>query len=339
MTEVVEVEGYLDDRENVVILGDERAANQISFQLAQDFYNEITGKSERLRELNSEPFILRLNDVEQLHRRLKQSTEQYNIVSFHETYVVNYVDDSSERYSSLERFKLHNGAKGAAVEEIIVSFKMLIVLPQTKRPQEYKITVKLASRVAKIEGMRSQIGSLPFDISLCHLEGLNAASFSIEYVDSTVATALMSVLKCWFNTVEKNSISSSIKIIRKYSYFAPRLTKYGLLFTSCYLGWGLSSVFLVENVNTRVAVLFVLGSILCAYISINLGRFLGKKTEMSLDSIYEQSYINFSGADDNFINNSSSKIRASKFKAAINLVITIVIGVGCSLVASWLYTF
>ncbi|MGR5241278.1 hypothetical protein ACPV36_10325 [Photobacterium damselae] len=337
MTEIVEIEGYVDDREKVVVLGDEKATNKISFQLAQDFYNEITGKSERLKELSNESFILKLSDIEQLYYRLKQSTEQYNIVSFHESYIVNYVDDSSERYSSFERLQLHNGAKGSAVEEFIASFNILIVLPQTNRPQEYKITVKLASRVARIEGMRNQMGSMPFDIPLCHLEGVNVASFSIEYVDSTVATALMSVLKSWFNTVEKNSTSSSIKTIRKYSHLAPRLTKYGLLFTSCYLGWDLSSILLLENVDTRIAVLFVLGSLLCAYISINFGYFLGKKTEIALDSIYEQSYINFSGADDNFIKNSSCRIRASKINAALNLIVTIVIGVGCSLVASWLY--
>ncbi|WP_305818496.1 hypothetical protein [Photobacterium leiognathi] len=338
MTEIVEIEGYVDDREKVVVLGDERAANKISFQLAQDFYNEITGKSERLKELSNESFILKLSDIEQLYHRLKQSTEQYNIVSFHESYIVSYVDDSSERYSSFERLQLHNGAKGAAVEEFIASFNILIVLPQTHRAQEYKITVKLASRVARIEGMRNQMGSMPFDIPLCHLEGANVAVFSIEYVDSTVATALMSVLKSWFNTVEKNSISSSIKTIRKYSHLAPRLTKYGLLFTTCYLGWDLSSVLLAENVDTRVAVLFVLGSFLSAYISINFGHFLGRKTEVALDSIYEQSYINFSGADDNFIKNSSCRIRSSKIKAALNMIVTIVVGVGCSLVASWLYT-
>ena len=336
MTEVVEIDGYENDGEKPIVVGDERATNQISFQLAQDFYNEITGKSERIRELNSDPFILKLSDVEQLHHRLIQSTEQYNIGSFHETYTVNYVDDSSERHSSLERLQLHNGAKGAAVEEFIASYNILIILPKTNRPQEYKITVKLASRVAKIEEMRKQIGSMPFEIPLFQLEGANAASFSIDYVDSTVANALMSVLKSWFNTVEKNSISSSIKTIRKLSHFAPKLTKYGLLSLICYLSWKLSEVYLVVNVDTKTATLFSLLSILFAYLSIRFGVYAGRKAERALDSIYEQSYIHFSGADDNFVKNSSIKIRDSKIKALLSLGGTIVVGVGCSLFANWL---
>lgn len=336
MTEVVEIDGYEDDGEKLVVVGDERATNQISFQLAQDFYNEITGKSERLRELNSDPFILKLNDVEQLYHRLIQSTEQYNIVSFHETYTVNYIDDSSERHSSLERLKLHNGSKGAAVEEFIASYNILLILPKTNRPQEYKITVKLVSRVAKIEEIRKRIRSMPFDIPLFQLESANAASFSIDYVDSTVANALMSVLKSWFNTVEKNSVSSSVKIIRKLSSFVPKFTKYGLLSLICYSSWKLSEVYLVANVDAKTTTLFILLSVLCAYLSIRFGMFAGRKAEVALDSIYEQSYINFSSADDNFVKNSSSKIRASKIKALLSLGVTIVVGVGCSLLANWL---
>lgn len=60
-------------------LGEDSAQKQISFQLAQDFYNEITGKSEQLAEKLQLSFILSLHDIENLHHRLEQSTEQYNI--------------------------------------------------------------------------------------------------------------------------------------------------------------------------------------------------------------------------------------------------------------------
>jgi len=277
-----------------------------------------------------------LNDVEQLYHRLIQSAEQYNIVSFHESYTINYVDDSSERHSSLERLKLHNGSKGAAVEEFIASYNILIVLPKTNRPQEYKITVALVSRVAKAEEMRKKLQTMSIEFPLFQLESANAASFTIDYVDSSVANALMSVLKSWFNTVEKNSISSSVKIIRKLSHFVPNLSKYGLLALACYLIWELSEAYLVANADAKTTTLFTLLSTLCAYLSIRFGGFAGGRAEAALDSIYEQSYINFSGADDNFVKNSSNKIRASKFKAWLSLGGTIVVGVGCSLFANWL---
>ena len=127
---------YQEGNDSNVVLGDEKASNKISYQLAQDFYNEITGKSERIKEYSSDPFILKLHHVEQLHQRLFQSTEQYNICSFNENYSVVYVDDYSERFSSLSRLKLHVGARGSAIEEINIDYNILIILPKTKRPQE-----------------------------------------------------------------------------------------------------------------------------------------------------------------------------------------------------------
>ncbi|WP_448249091.1 hypothetical protein [Thalassotalea agariperforans] len=338
MTEVVEFDGYESEDNNVVALGDEKASTKISFQLAQDFYNEITGKSERLRELYSDPFVLKLAHVEQLHHRLEQSTEQYNVCSFHETYSVNYIDDSSERFSSLERLKLHVGSRGTAVEEVIIKYNILIILPKTSRPQEYIISIRMASRVAKIETMRKQLDSVPFNIPLYQMETAKAASFAIEYVDSTVANALMSVIKSWFNTVDRNAIPSAVKIARKFSHFAPRLTKYSLLSLICYYVYVFSDKILIENINTKIAVIFSLASVLLAYLSIRIGSFFGNRIEYNLDSIYEQSYINFSGADENYVLESATKIKNSKLKAAAHFVTTIIIGIGCSLIANWIGT-
>lgn len=336
MTDIIEFDGLEEEDENKVIIGDEKASNKISFQLAQDFYNEMTGKTERIRELFNDPFVLKLTHVEQLHHRLEQSLEQYNICSFHETYSVNYIDDSSERFSSLERLKLHVGARGCAVEEVIIKYNILIILPKTNRPQEYIITVKMVSRVAKIENMRKQLDSVHFGIPLCQFEAAKAASFVIEYVDVTVANALMSVIKSWFGTIEKNPISPTVKTARKFSYFAPRLAKYSLLTLTSYYIFASSNTFLSSNNDLKTATLFSLGSVLIAYLSIRFGVFFGKRIERNLDNIYEQSYINFSGADECFVSASATKIKKSKVKAGVNLLASIVLAISCSLIANWL---
>lgn len=336
MTGVIEF-SECDESSAVVVLGDDKASQKISFQLAQDFYNEITGKSERLKELSNDSFILKLHDIEQLHYRLEQSTEQYNICSFNESYSVSYVDDSSERFSSIERLKLHVGTRGSAIEEIVVQYKMLIVLPKTNRPQEYKITVKMASRVARIESMRKEFGTMPFEIPLFHFENAKTASFEIEYIDSTVAHAFMSVLKKWFNSLEKNSTTTTIKTIRKLSQFIPKLTKYSLLTIACLYIYNSSSMYLLSlDVNARSITLFTLSSILVSYLSLRIGMAIGKIIESNLDSIYEQSYINFSSADDNFVKQSSINIRKSKINALSGLIITFLVGISCSLIANWI---
>ncbi|MDO6508715.1 hypothetical protein Q4506_17075 [Colwellia sp. 4_MG-2023] len=322
-----------NDQEEVVNLGGDNASSQISFQLAQDFYNEITGKSENLKEFSRDSFILKLHHIEQLHHLLEQSTEQYNVVSFIETYSVNYVNDCSERFSSLAKLKLQVGARGAAIEDISVQYKLLIVLPKTQRPQEYKIHINLISRVAKMENMRSELNGMPFAVPLFQFETRKVAVFSIDYVDISVANALMSVIKGWFNSVEKNEISKVTKLIRSYSHFLPRLFKYGLLGLANYYVYKASQVFVPATADINAAVVFILMSLLTLFVTFQLGSYLGKKAERNLDSIYEQSYINFSGADENFVNISTTKIKNSRNRVLASLIGTLILGAGGSLLA------
>ncbi|MCG9714919.1 hypothetical protein L1D29_19145, partial [Shewanella insulae] len=196
-----------EDLTEVINLGEENASNKISFQLAQDFYNEMTGKSENIKDYSRDSFVLKLHHIEQLHHLLEQSLEQYNIRAFNENYSVNYVDDCSERFSSLPKLKLQVSSRGAAIEDINIQYNILIVLPKTKRAQEYKINVKLISRVAKMERMRDEINGMPIEIPLFQFEKHKVAVFSIDYIDISVANALMSVIKGWFNNIEKNELN------------------------------------------------------------------------------------------------------------------------------------
>lgn len=156
---IEEIDG---NKGKTISIGDDSAGTQISFQLAQDFYNEITGKSEEIEEDIDLAIIIDKNDIEQLNLRVHQTLEQYNVVSLNYSVSVKYMKDSSERYSSIERFSLHAGNKGKVVENIELEYRLLIILPKVLRPQEYKITVSIRSREAEIESMKDGFGKLRF---------------------------------------------------------------------------------------------------------------------------------------------------------------------------------
>ncbi len=117
--------------DNEIILGDDSSHQAISFKLAQAFYNEITGKSEKVTEEYNPSFILTMENVKQLHQRIIQSTTQYNVQSANASFSIEYVNESSERFSSIDRFMTHAGAKGQPVEEVAISYNLFVVLPQT----------------------------------------------------------------------------------------------------------------------------------------------------------------------------------------------------------------
>lgn len=335
MNDIVSIVGEGDENEPIRI-GDDSVHKSISFQLAQDFYNEITGKSERLTEKIQSSFVLTLSDIEQLHHRLVQSREQYNVASENVAFSVKYVGDSSERYSSLERLKLHAGHKGRAIEQIDLVYNLLLVLPKTRRPQEYKISISLVSRVAKIEEMRDEFDPFPFPFPLFQFERLKTGEAKIDFVDITVANAIMSTIKTWADGLPTSQTPHMIKVLRAKSRYAPAILKYGFLALVAFYISRYSKEILTTGVGLRETAEFILYSILSSFVFYRIGLFIGEIAERNLGQIYEISYINFTPADERLVEKSRAKVIWSGIYSAISLFIAFLIGIASSIVATFL---
>lgn len=319
---------------DAINVGDESAGKKISFQLAQDFYNEITGKSERLTDKIKSSYVLTLADIENLNHRIVQSTEQYNIVSQNATFSVRYVGDSSERFSSLDRLRIHAGHKGLPVEEVDITYKLLVVLPKTQRPQEYTIRISFVSRVAKIEEMRKTMADAPFAVPFFHFEGLQTGNIVIDFVDISVANAIMATIKSWADCLKKRSTNEFIKIARRKSHYFPIITKYSFVALCAYHIHQYSSPILAGSPPIKIAVNFALASVLIAYLSLKIGAFIGRKAEKSIDEVYEISYIHFSSADENLVEETEAKITRSVISSLGALIAAFLIGIASSIAAT-----
>jgi len=223
-----------DDQNSQIILGDETSHQAISFKMAQAFYSEITGKSEKISEKFTKSFILTIENIDQLHKRIIQSTTQYNVAAANVSFAVEYQNDSSERFSSIDRFKTHAGSKGIPVEEVDINYNFLIVLPGTRKPQEYRINILLISRIVKLEDLRKKIADMPISMPLWQFDNELTCRASIDFIDITVANSFMSVIKSWSNGLDEANTNIIIKKIRPYAKFMPTLFKYGLLTIGSY---------------------------------------------------------------------------------------------------------
>ncbi|WP_128816145.1 hypothetical protein [Aeromonas veronii] len=322
---------------NDVILGDDSSQQAISFKLAQAFYNEITGKSEKLTEEFNPSFILTQSDVNQLHHRIIQSTAQYNVQSANASFSVGYVNDSSERFSSIERFMAHAGTKGQPVEEIAINYNILVILPKTNKPQEYKINVLLISRTAKVEGMKEHINDYPFSIPLWQFESKFTCRVSVDFVDITVANSFVSVIKSWIDCLEVTSMSPVLKKARPLSKFLPVLGKYGLLFVGVFYTQKQLPIYF-ENMEPSTTASFILIAILFNFLLIKIGHFIGYKSERHLDAIYQLSYVNFSGADLRLARDSEGSVRSNLKKSLCYILTTIVLSVLSNGISNYIYS-
>ena len=122
-----------DDHSHIErIESDRSSADQISLQAYQAAYNEITGKTEELSRDYSVAYQMGMSDLEQLNIKVEQLCEQYNLIEANYNVTVFHQEDTKDRFSSFERFKLYNSSNPSPVESVLIEYNLLIRLPNNR---------------------------------------------------------------------------------------------------------------------------------------------------------------------------------------------------------------
>lgn len=324
-----------NEDDNVVKLGDGRPSQVINYQLAQEFYKEISGRSERMEKVFTTNFILELNCIRNLHQKSMQLLAQYNTAHVNCFYDAEYIDGSREKWSSFERFELHAPTKDVAITELNIQYKFLIILPQLKRPQEYIINLRFMSKTAKAEEIKKETEALPYEIPLVALIGLHTVKISISYVDYSVATALMSVTEKWVSGLNTVRSKSKINFLQRNLYIPKILTMltiFGLTFYFIYVCSALIESAI--NSNLQHLALFLSAALFVIVFSFRLSDFIYAKAQNILNSFFDVSYINLCKADMRVAEQAENSFSKTIVKSILTVAGSLIIGVVASVIAN-----
>ncbi len=320
---------------NVAVVGEGTGGrSEVPIQLLQQIYHEITGKSEDVSKSYSDPFQVELGDFEQLHLRLQQTLEQYEICANNCSYKIFYVDDRQESWSSVDRFKTFTGSSTSAVESVLITFDFLLILPKVKSPQPYTLTIRLASRIAIEKKMqREMMFELP---RILKLMGGRTAVVTVKYVDYVVARTLLNAVEEWFGTLNKAEESKMFVFVRRHSGWLPVICR---LIVAGFVAW-IAYDYLPKFVGNKSTLEDLARFGLCTSVGIagayQLSHFLGKAAERYLDSWIELSFINLTVGDRKEIEQAKSRNSRSLVKALGSFVLGLVNSVWAKLIVVWI---
>ena len=305
----------------------------VSFQILQDIYNDITGRSEKITVRYKDLFQLELNDLAALNRKIEQFYEQYHINTSNCTVAIFYLNNEKQQFSSFSRFMLQGATSSSPVESVLVTYKFLIVLPKLNRPQSYTLAVRLISKIALEKKLEEDF---PFDSApIFRLMGGSTATVEIEYVDYVVAKSAQSVLSGWFEVLPKENDPKIIKFIQAKSYWISRASR---LLTIIVV-----TLIVVQTMPRFVSPVaqnllefgqFIVLASLGIYGAQALASWSGSYVENSIDRWSGLSYLKFNQADVNLIKEISEKNRKTLVKSSISLCGTLLISVITKLIAS-----
>ncbi|MBV9859591.1 MAG: hypothetical protein JO038_05755 [Alphaproteobacteria bacterium] len=199
-----------------IIVGDA----PISVQQLQQIYKELTGKSETVSKSYDNPIHLTFEDMENLHHKIIQALEQYNVVSVTAGFTLYYSQNTKEYFSSFERLRLHNAGASEPVESVLCKYEILIVLPNVAKAQTYEISIRMVSRLAIVRVM--QEGDVTRFIRIM---GQRTVSAEITYVDYTVARTFLAIVDEWVRTIPGPVGKNFIKNLQPYSHWIPRVVR------------------------------------------------------------------------------------------------------------------
>lgn len=317
-----------------VIGADTEAPAQVSIQTLQGIYHELTGKSEDVAKTYNDPYQIEAADLQQLNFRIEQCYEQYQIQTANCSVKVFYVNDTRETFSSFGRFAGFNAGTTSPVESVLIEYNFLIILPQTRRPQTYKLEIRLASRIAVEKQMRKD---LPFPVPrILRIMGNQTAVVNVKYIDYAVARSMLNTVDEWLGGLKKAKVSKAWTQITKRSHLLPYVSRYVVGAIVAYLVYANAKYFVAPNASLYQLAIFLLLSFIGLFAAYRLARHLGSAAESSLDNWSPLSYLSLTAGDKNLIAEARSINRRSVWASVSKFIGALLVSVLSGLIVAWL---
>lgn len=317
----IQIDGSAGGKE---ILSVSDGDNRYPFHLIQEVYNKVTGKTENIVKKWNESFMFTIDDLQNLHSRLQQACTQYQIRISNNSVVVNYVDNSREEFSSMERFSMQSAASSSATESILFTFNFLIEMPQTKNVQSYKLMLRIVSDVAVRQRFLNDVP--PQLAKFYYLADKPSVMLDIEYVDYTVAHNMLSLIENWLKAVPKNEYQRHIRFLQKNSHHFDVIARSVVSILICYILVAGAAELGAEKNIVRIAQYLIFSGFLLV-ISRHIILESSRAAEAAIDSWSPISYININKADVILFSKSESSNNKSISKLILHLALTLVNGV------------
>lgn len=314
-----------DDGAPVVSVGE----TPVSMKVVQSIYNEITGKTEKLTKGFTGNHEANFSDIKQLHIKIVQLLEQYNVIANNCAITLYHLDDCKEQFSSFERFDLYDQSSASPVENVHLEYSFMFALPNTKKIQPYKISVNVTSRVAMRKRASTESG-LP--AAVFRMFSRRTADAEIEYVDYTVARNFLVAIDHWFAGLRKNKPSKVFEFLKKYSSHFGALFKVVTAAVITFVLYRNHATFLAPQAELKEllgAAILLMGG---AYVALLVAGKLGTFCERAVDAYQDVSGLRLNRGDDDAIAEYAQENTASIRKS----IVYVVVAVSLNILAAWI---
>jgi hypothetical protein len=311
------------------------ATEEDRIKLLQAIYHTLTGKTEKLSRSFSGNYRIEMDDIKQLDAKMHQTATQWHCVSKNDNVQVTHLDDSKQQFSSVERFLTYDASITSPVETVNFEFNVLISLPGVEKPQPYKVTLRILSRIAMLRSLTREF--VPSSM-LRFFRNSNIVA-EVEYVDYNVARTLISALESWVDQIHVERTSVITKFIQSRSHWLPRLARLGIIIGGTMAIVSLAPRFVLSGAGLQSLAQFAAGAFGFLLAWHLIAGWIGRFGEESIDSIIDVSYVNFNRGDARLIKEFNRRNVYARAKSIVSIPILGIQALLSERVAGWILAF
>lgn len=304
----------------------------VPIKVYQDVYHQITGRTEQIRKRYSENLLIEFSEVDQLHHKILQLCDIYNIVAKNETVSVFHEKERKEQFTSFERFRAYNASTPTPTVTVVLKYSFSIIPSGLDKPQEYVVNIRLTSRVAMLKQLEADAPAFMRGHLIAAM-AKNTAEITVDYVDYVIARGFVEAFDEWIRGCNTHPSPRFINRVQSQSHLIPKGMTLALAAMTIYFALITANSTAFESGDPQLWARFFIFFGGGFYFLTNLAGTAGRMIENAVDSHTSISYLNLNKGDRKLVDEFGKQSVKKWTKFIAGCILTIALGVMSSKIA------
>lgn len=316
----------------------------------KSLYYELNAKPDSTTKIYNDKVFVHKDDIERLYDLIREK------LSFHvkegdvgtSNVVVSTSKHKAYSFNDFVLFNAHNWSIPEYINSLTISWDFFVHVEGYARPQRHKLTVKISCGLKPEEILGLLFSGRIEDIQ--EIEEQEATIIAqMDFIENRLGQEFINIVGEWVNTLtraytDKNRVIIFLKKYRKVVAYYFNYALFIMMTITSLVGLN----YLIHNLGVENLMNFsmnhlrslinyiVIAFLLCRF-TLNRGEIIANKVFRYLSEYGETFVFRITKGDENAYNKIVSDDKRSTIKIFVNLVISLLLNVGCGIIATILY--
>lgn len=317
----------------------------------QAIYYSMNAKPDCKSKIFGKRVIIGMDDLQELNRKITNKFKaHYEEAGFMINVTVNFSDHTSIEFNSWSTFEEYDWAEKRVINNITIKWEYNAKLPQYTVPQRHTLVVRLANEIRPEEVINLVVSGKLEEINQIDQEICPIVA-RVDFINSILAEELLNTVSSWQEGLmsNENEVPVIMKAARKFRRAIAYIINYATVLITLICCFkllfevmnrvevntiGEIAVETVQNIFFTICVLMAVVWMVNKVFSI-----IANAVFLLLGTYKDHHTFNITKGDKKRCQEISSKLKRNKAKVCINIIITLIFNVICSIIANNLQIF